>query len=415
LIALLSPQPNYKKLSHIRDCIEPQGINFYPLLTRIYKPNKEITNCLRTFDLTNHLGNVHIAISDRKIPPAFSTSDTADFYTADTLSINDYYPYGMEKPGRGSNISFSRRGFGGHEKDNEIKGLGNSYTTYFRQYDARLGRWLSIDPVTHPWQSPYMAMDGNPIALSDPLGAATGGGKGGNGNKNQSRYENCNLPNQGSEDYKWADGTNSNYLQDQNKATTKGAGEISASTAYNSTSYSFEGKMEGEGNGWHPPMAQEEKKANAGGRPDADGALTFSETYNWWKNGGGQPLKADLSKIDLSSITPNQFPGGVGSTQSFNLLFRGNASSGLVYGSITLKLYPNNTVRAFNDRYDFDFKPWNSLGNIVRNIENAIGKGVHGSGTPFPIIFYGTGTISSNRNIFSPDNQGLLKPWEPKY
>jgi len=51
------------------------------------------------------------------------------------------------------------------EKDDKIKGEGNSYTTEFRQYDPRVGRWLSIDPLfaNFPWQSPYVACDNNPI------------------------------------------------------------------------------------------------------------------------------------------------------------------------------------------------------------------------------------------------------------
>ena len=32
-------------------------------------------------------------------------------------------------------------GFTGHEKDDEISGSGNSYTTEYRLYDSRLGTW----------------------------------------------------------------------------------------------------------------------------------------------------------------------------------------------------------------------------------------------------------------------------------
>lgn len=67
------------------------------------------------------------------------------------------------------------------EKDDEVKGNGNSYTTDFRQYDARLGRWLSIDPLyaKFPWQSPYVAFDNNPVYYNDPKGlSAEGGDKG---------------------------------------------------------------------------------------------------------------------------------------------------------------------------------------------------------------------------------------------
>lgn len=54
--------------------------------------------------------------------------------------------------------------------DNEIKGEGSSYTTYFRQYDPRVARWLSIDPVTFHSESPYMAMNNNPILYNDVKG-----------------------------------------------------------------------------------------------------------------------------------------------------------------------------------------------------------------------------------------------------
>ncbi len=146
---------------------------------------------------------------------------------------------------------------------------------------------------------------------------------------------------------------------------------------------------------------------------NGNGIFTINESYNWWKNGNRRAVRVPLGNIDLSSITPKQFPRGVGSVQSFNLLFRGNIRDGLVHGTISLRLYPNNTVKAFDDRYNFDYKPW--WGNTTRNIENFFGKTIHGQGTPFKIDFIGIGTISPNRNIFSPNNPGLLKPWEPKY
>jgi len=67
-----------------------------------------------------------------------------------------------------------RYGFNGMEKDDQIKGKGNSYTTEFRQYDPRLGEWLTIDPLfkEFPWQSPYVAFDNNPIYYKDPKGLA---------------------------------------------------------------------------------------------------------------------------------------------------------------------------------------------------------------------------------------------------
>ena len=51
-----------------------------------------------------------------------------------------------------------------------MSGEGNSYTTYFRSYDPRLGRWKSPDPVIHPWESDYVAFRDNPILYVDPSG-----------------------------------------------------------------------------------------------------------------------------------------------------------------------------------------------------------------------------------------------------
>jgi RHS repeat-associated protein len=71
-----------------------------------------------------------------------------------------------------------RYAFNSMERDDEVKGSGNSYTTEFRQYDLRLGRWLTLDPLfsNFPWQSPYCAFDNNPIYFTDPLGLAAEGG-----------------------------------------------------------------------------------------------------------------------------------------------------------------------------------------------------------------------------------------------
>ncbi len=86
----------------------------------------------------------------------------------------DYYPFGMLMPERSKDhvANAYRYGYNGMEMDNEVKGNGNSYTTEFRQYDPRLGRWLSLDPLMHqfPWMSPYVAFNNNPVYFTDPLG-----------------------------------------------------------------------------------------------------------------------------------------------------------------------------------------------------------------------------------------------------
>jgi RHS repeat-associated protein len=59
------------------------------------------------------------------------------------------------------------------EMDDEVKGnTGTSYTTEFRQYDPRVGRWFSVDPLAkvQASQSPYNFANNTPIIGSDPKG-----------------------------------------------------------------------------------------------------------------------------------------------------------------------------------------------------------------------------------------------------
>ncbi len=62
-----------------------------------------------------------------------------------------------------------RYGFNGMVEDNELKGEGNSYSTLFREYDPRVGRFLSLDPSLdkYPNLSPYVAFADNPIRFVD--------------------------------------------------------------------------------------------------------------------------------------------------------------------------------------------------------------------------------------------------------
>jgi RHS repeat-associated protein len=91
------------------------------------------------------------------------------------LAVQDVNGNPQYVPAHGSEGDY-RYGFNGMEKDDEVKGEGNSYTTEFRQYDPRIGRWLSLDPLMSkfPWMSPYVAFDNNPIYYTDPYGLESG-------------------------------------------------------------------------------------------------------------------------------------------------------------------------------------------------------------------------------------------------
>jgi len=79
----------------------------------------------------------------------------------------------MAMPGRTYTGTGSYRyGFNGMEKDNDVAGEGSVYTTEFRMYDARLGRWFSVDPDddNNTGESPYVFNHNNPVSLVDPQG-----------------------------------------------------------------------------------------------------------------------------------------------------------------------------------------------------------------------------------------------------
>ena len=77
-------------------------------------------------------------------------------------------------PGRNASSNSYRYGWNeGSEKDDEITGVtGAHITTFFREYDTRLGKTWSLDPKGNkmPWQSPYVSMDNNPILYNDMRG-----------------------------------------------------------------------------------------------------------------------------------------------------------------------------------------------------------------------------------------------------
>ncbi len=138
------------------------------------------------FELSNHLGNVLVTISDKHIGvpcqdgpgpiyacPALVGGNTAvGYYLADVVTANDYYPGGMTMPGRKFTQANSgyRYGFNGKEKTAEI--TNDNYDYGARIYDGRLGRWLAVDPLQkkYPDVSPYTYCLNNVILFIDPNG-----------------------------------------------------------------------------------------------------------------------------------------------------------------------------------------------------------------------------------------------------
>ncbi len=127
------------------------------------------------YELSNHLGNVLVIISDKKIgaiPASCPTCKTTSvpYFMADVVNAQDYYPFGMLMPGR-TYIATSayRYGFNGKEQDSAINGNGVDYDYGFRVYDARIAKFLSTDPLgkKYPWYTPYQFAGNKPIWATD--------------------------------------------------------------------------------------------------------------------------------------------------------------------------------------------------------------------------------------------------------
>lgn len=73
-------------------------------------------------------------------------------------------------PGRTYTAASSYRyGFNGKENDNEVKGEGNQQDYGMRIYDPRLGKFLSVDPLSgqYPFYTPYQFAGNKPIWAVD--------------------------------------------------------------------------------------------------------------------------------------------------------------------------------------------------------------------------------------------------------
>ena len=126
----------------------------------------------KKYEERDHLGSVRVVVSDQK---------NADS-TAKILNYNNYYAFGMKRPGVGQSFNLQtgldnstgyRYGYNGMEQDFSFHNAdGESYDFGARIYDPRLGRWMAIDPkaIKYPGLSPYHFGYNSPIITIDPNG-----------------------------------------------------------------------------------------------------------------------------------------------------------------------------------------------------------------------------------------------------
>lgn len=84
--------------------------------------------------------------------------------------LQGYDPFGSLLPGRNFNSDSYRFGFNGKENDNEVYGSTGTFQDYgMRAYDTRLGRFISVDPLSakYPFYTPYQFAGNKPIWAVD--------------------------------------------------------------------------------------------------------------------------------------------------------------------------------------------------------------------------------------------------------
>jgi len=123
----------------------------------------------RQYELVNHLGNVLTTVSDKKImlsSNATNNSGTRNEYAnivsyqPEVTSITDFFPFGLEEPGRNFHLTddtLFRYGFNNKEDDNDIEGTGLWQDYGSRIYLPGVCKFGSRDLFGNdfPWNSPY--------------------------------------------------------------------------------------------------------------------------------------------------------------------------------------------------------------------------------------------------------------------
>lgn len=114
--------------------------------------------------ITDHQGNTRVSFEDNGSGVAVLKQE------------NSYYAFGMQMAGSytpGSNPNKKLYNAGSEWQD-DIEGLADYYSTFFREYDPIIGRFNGVDPLAEMTDeiSVYAYADNNPVMMNDPLGAA---------------------------------------------------------------------------------------------------------------------------------------------------------------------------------------------------------------------------------------------------
>jgi RHS repeat-associated protein len=290
-------------------------------------------------------------------------------------------------PTRHESSAGYRYGYQGSEKDDEVIGEGNSYTTEFRQLDPRLGRWLSVDPLAsnRSWMSPYNFVQNNTINRVDS-----------DGQLDNPIYD-----------------TDGNFLGTDDKGLQGDAIVMDESNFTQSMSHEEAMKHDlGVDYLKHDVAAKTQLMDHYNSlpsRPDYHGRVTFLEALRWYNQGEGKPLYIDIGKLNFksSTLTVTDFKGKstllvnffVMDTNKEALHRPAELNLGGVFGTLTINLLDKNGNISLSgengliDKFDFRNKTFKNIAEYSFPEE----------GKDFKIYGYGTGEIWKNTTEINDD------------
>jgi len=111
--------------------------------------------------ITDQQGNTRISFEDNN-------------GTASLIQENSYYAFGMQMTGGYTPATNPNKKLynAGSEWQDDIDGLADYYSTFFREYDPVIGRFNGVDPMAEATDNftTYAYANNNPVMMNDPLG-----------------------------------------------------------------------------------------------------------------------------------------------------------------------------------------------------------------------------------------------------
>jgi RHS repeat-associated protein len=131
------------------------------LTSVVHKINQKV------FEMSNHLGNVLVTVSDARVP--INGTGSVGSYGAIVKAGMEYSAFGVVRRTIVNNGNY-RYGFNGKEMERELhNNSGDAYDFGARIYDGRVGRWLSRDhfEAKYSYYSSYSYTANNPVFYID--------------------------------------------------------------------------------------------------------------------------------------------------------------------------------------------------------------------------------------------------------